>query len=183
MNSTFGTGAGEQPRSHTGNRQRIDIDSQRARRIDNVTGDKYDHSQNDYSQYVQFIERERDSFLREVASTRTKARWLVWLGLTGIVVGFGIMLWIFAGYFDAFADIFRHIDDPAAAQQAFQTAIEVSFGLKLVGVNAIVLSLGLSTIGGIMLVVGIVLHVVATARRKRVDRDLVVPPPWQFPRQ
>ncbi len=40
--------------------------------------------------YVQHIQQQRESFSREIAATKTKARWLVWLGLFVTVVGFVI---------------------------------------------------------------------------------------------
>jgi hypothetical protein len=117
--------------------------------------------------------------MRDVAATRTKARWLVWLGLLATLAGIGIFLWVFAGYFDAFGDGFREMDDPGA----FERIGDAFFGQEIAGMNAIIVAVALATIGQVVLLVGVVLHIVATSRRKRVDRELTVPAPWAFPGQ
>jgi hypothetical protein len=38
-----------------------------------------------------------------------------------------------------------------------------------------------SFLGIVVLIVGTVLHIVAASRRKRVDRELTVQPPWRTP--
>ena len=52
-----------------------------------------------------------------------------------------------------------------------------SFGRDIGGIPAGLLGAGLAAIGMLLLVIGIVLHIVATARRRRIDRDLPVPQP------
>jgi len=37
---------------------------------------------------------------------------------------------------------------------------------------------GLAALGQLLILIGIVLHIVATARRRRMDRELPLPPPW-----
>ncbi|GAA1976868.1 hypothetical protein [Microbacterium pumilum] len=148
---------------------RFDVHSQSAGAINNVGRDQY-------TSYVAHIQSQRESFLRDVAATRSKARWLVWLGLLGILAGTSIFLWIFAGYFDAFADAFRNMGDPTA----FEYVFEAGFGQEIAGVNALIVGLGAAMIGQVMVIVGIILHIVATARRRRVDRELTVPAPWNF---
>lgn len=148
---------------------RFDVHSQSAGAINNVGRDQY-------TAYVAHVQSQRESFLRDVAATRTKARWLVWVGLVGMLAGIGIFLWIFAGYFDAFAAAFRNAGDRAA----FDSVFEAGFGQEIAGVNALIVGLAAATIGQVMLIVGIALHVVATARKKRVDRELTIPSPWTF---
>lgn len=148
------------PRPH-----RFDVGSQSAGNINNVQRD----------QYIHYVQAQRESFLREVAATRTKARWLVWLGLIAMIVGIGIFFWSFAGTFTAITDVFSSSGDPAIFQRAFD-----SFGQEVGGVNAFMLGLVIATVGQIMLIIGIVLHIVATARRKRADRELAMPPAWMF---
>ena len=43
-----------------------------------------------YNSHVQHVNQQRENFLREVAATGTKARWLVWMGFVMFVVGYGI---------------------------------------------------------------------------------------------
>jgi beta-lactamase regulating signal transducer with metallopeptidase domain len=145
--------------------RRFDVGSQSAGNINNVQRD----------QYIQYVRAQRESFLREVAATRTKARWLVWLGLIAMLAGIGIFFWAFAGTFGSITDAFQSVGDPAVFQQAFD-----SFGQEIAGVNAFILGMLIAAVGQIMLIVGIVLHIVATARRKRADRELAAPPAWLF---
>ena len=53
------------------------------------------------------------------------------------------------------------------------------FGRDIGGVPIGLIGWALSAAGMILLMVGIVLHIVATSRRRRADRDFPVPPPWQ----
>ena len=62
---------------------RYDIGQQEAQVISNVGRDQY-------NAHVQQVIQQRDSFMREIAGTKTKARWLVWLGLLLFVVGFAM---------------------------------------------------------------------------------------------
>jgi hypothetical protein len=71
----------------TGSPARFDIGRQDAGVIDNIGRDK-----------VTYIQQ-RESFLREVAATRTKAWWLMWSGFWLSVVGIGLAS---AGFFSLF---------------------------------------------------------------------------------
>ena len=59
------------------------IDEQRAGVINNVDRDQY-------ISHVQYVNQQRENFLREVAAIKTKARWLAWTGFLMFVVGFAI---------------------------------------------------------------------------------------------
>jgi hypothetical protein len=117
--------------------------------------------------YVQ----QRENVLREVAGTKTKARWLVWTGFLAFVVGFGLF---------AFADLSFIKQVSSAIQnggQAPQTASP--FGREVGGVPIGLAGWALAAVGMLLLIIGIVLHIVATSRRKRVNRDFPPRPPWQ----
>ena len=62
---------------------RYEIGQQEAQVISNIGRDQYNAQ-------VQQVIQQRDSFMREIAGTKTKARWLVWLGLLLFVVGFAM---------------------------------------------------------------------------------------------
>lgn len=158
--------AAQPPSQPRANRARFDVESQSAGMINNV-------GENQYLSYVQHIQTERASFLREVAATRTKARWLVWLGLLLTLVGVAAMLLIMSDYIEAFGRI-----GPNGDSQAFEDLF-AAFTQEVAGVSVLLVAAAASTLGQILLVVGIVLHIVATSRRKRVDRELPIPaPPW-----
>jgi hypothetical protein len=130
---------------------RYDIGQQQAGVISNVGRDQY-------NAYVQ----QRESFLREVAATRSKARVLAWLGFLLLVLGF-----IVYG-----ATILRFIQRvPSFDENSGPQDVQL-LGPAVFGVPVGVIGLGLFLLGSVLLVVGIVLHIVAAARRRRVDREM-----------
>ena len=131
---------------------RYDIGQQHAGVISNVGRDQY-------NAYVQ----QRESFLREVAATKSKARVLAWLGFLLVVLGFTMYG----------ASILRFIGQVQVADENTHPQ-----DIQLLGPTGI-LGLGLGLLGSVLLIVGIVLHIVASARRRRVDRDM----PPTFPQR
>ena len=109
---------------------------------------------------------ERESFLREVAATRTKARWLLWTGFIVFVIGFGVQL---SGSMDYLQGITGAIEQGlrAASGTTNPPALPSMGSFQPAFIGAAVSSLGV-----VLFVVGLVLHVVAASRRKRVDREL-----------
>jgi hypothetical protein len=140
------------------------IDEQRAGVINNVDRDQY-------ISHVQYVNQERESFLREVAATRTKARWLAWTGFLMFVAGFGIFAAGDLSFIKAIIDAIRQGGEPPSGASPF--------GREIAGVPFGLAGWALAALGMILLVVGIVLHVVATSRRRRAYRDFPVLPPWQ----
>ena len=128
---------------------RYDVGHQQAEMINNIGRD-------------QFLIQQRENFLREVAGTRTKARYLILLGFILIVVGFSM----FAGGVLSFLNQIPQYD-------GFDTSSEMPtpFGEDVFGVPSGLLGWALAAAGGFVLVVGVVMHVVATSRRKRVEQN------------
>jgi uncharacterized membrane protein len=143
---------------------RYDIGSQSAGAISNVG-----HNQYNYNSYVAQISQQRENFLREIAATRTKARWLVWSGFVLFVVGFGLFAAGVLGFIGQVTD---------AVESGDVGPPEDPFGRDIGGIPSGLLGWAIAAIGMLLIVVGIVLHIVATSRRRRVDRELPVPPPW-----
>jgi hypothetical protein len=139
---------------------RYHIGQQNGEIISNVGHDQH-------NSYVQQVIQQRESFLREIAATKTKARWLVWTGFIAFVAGFALFA----------AGVLRFLE---RAGNAVQTGggPTTPFGPSIGGVASGLLGWALAAIGMLLLVIGIVLHIVATSRRKRIDRELPVPPPW-----
>jgi hypothetical protein len=130
---------------------RYDIGDQRAHTINNVGRD----------QYVQQVIQQRENFFREIAATRTKARGLIWTGVVVFLAGLAIAVFGWYTYFGQIMDFSSASDMPT--KDDFSGFLVFALG-------------GLVNLVGVLLIIaGIVLHVVATARRRRVDRDL--PPP------
>ncbi|HEY2308140.1 MAG TPA: FHA domain-containing protein, partial [Streptosporangiaceae bacterium] len=141
---------------------RYDIGQQEAEVISNVGRDQY-------NAHVQQVIQQRDSFMREIAGTKTKARWLVWLGLLLFVAGFAMF---------AAADL-NFLKQIASDVQGNNTAPPSDpFGRPILGIPSGLLGWAVAAAGSLMLVIGIVLHIVATSRRRRVERDYPLPMPW-----
>lgn len=140
---------------------RYHIGQQNGEIISNVGHDQH-------NSYAQQIIQQRESFLREVAATKTKARWLVWIGFIAFVAGFGLFA----------AGVLRFLGQASNAAQVGDIPTTTPFGPSIGGISSGLLGWALAAVGTLLLVVGIVLHIVATSRRKRIDRELSVPPPW-----
>lgn len=92
-----------------------------------------------------------------MAATKTKARWLIWIGM-------GVTL---AGIIIAVGSIYQFLDGiPNVGIEGFPAPFRSYLtGLVIAGA------------GQVLLIIGIVLHVVAPSRRKRVDREFPLPRP------
>jgi pSer/pThr/pTyr-binding forkhead associated (FHA) protein len=142
---------------------RYDIGQQHGQMISNVGRDQY-------NAHVQQVIQQRDSFLREVAATRTKARWLVWLGLLLFVAGFALFAAADLNLLKQIANDIQSNGTPPPPSNVF--------GRPIFGVPSGLVGWALGAVGGLMLVIGIVLHIVATSRRRRVEREYPLPMPW-----
>jgi pSer/pThr/pTyr-binding forkhead associated (FHA) protein len=167
MPGTAARGSAERPEPNpTEFRQaepvRYDIGQQQAQMISNVGRDQY-------NAHVQQVIQRRDSFMREIASTKTKARWLVWLGLLLFVVGFAL----FAA---ADLNLLKQISSGFGSNNP--TPPTDPFGRPILGLPSGLFGWAIGAIGSLMLIIGIVLHIVATSRRRRVERDYPLPMPW-----
>ena len=81
------------------------IDEQRAGVINNVDRDQY-------ISHVQYVNQQRENFLREVAATKTKARWLAWTGFLMFVVGFGIFAAADLSFIKGISDAIQNGGEP-----------------------------------------------------------------------
>ena len=142
---------------------RYDIGRQDADVISNVGRDQYNAQ-------VQQVVQQRDNFLRDIAATRTKARWLAWTGFLLFVVGFSLLIAADLSFLKQIGNAFHN---PSAPPQ-----ITSPFGRDIGGIPSGLLGAALASAGVLLLIVGIVLHIVATSRRRRVERELPLPMPW-----
>ena len=145
---------------------RYDIGRQDADVISNVGRDQYNAQ-------VQQVVQQRDNFLRDIAATRTKARWLAWTGFLLFVVGFSLLIAADLSFLKQIGNAFHN---PSAPPQ-----ITSPFGRDIGGIPSGLLGAALASAGMLLLIVGIVLHIVATSRRRRVERELPLPMPWPPP--
>jgi hypothetical protein len=129
----------------------------------------YDERQ--YYSYVQNINSQRENFLREVAGTKSKARWLAWSGFAMFVVGFGIFAAADLAFIKSISDSFQNGGDEVPS-------VTSPFGRSVGGVPLGLAGWALAAVGMLLLIIGIVLHVIAASRRKQAYRDFPVPPPF-----
>ncbi|WP_051427443.1 FHA domain-containing protein [Arthrobacter sp. H20] len=139
---------------------RYDIADQRAGSISNVGG-------NQHNSYVTQILQERRSVLLDVAAARTKARWIMVTGFLFTATGFGFFA---AGILRFLLQMGQSIGDGAAPD-----ATVTPFGFEIFGVPSGLIGWSVAALGAILIVIGLILHVMAVARRKRVDRELPLP--------
>ena len=142
---------------------RYDIGQQEAQVISNVGRDQY-------NAHVQQVIQQRDSFMREIASTKTKARWLVWLGLLLFVAGFALFAAADLNFLKQISSDIQSNSTPPPPTDPF--------GRPIFGIPSGLFGWALAAVGSLMLIIGIVLHIVATSRRRRVERDYPLPMPW-----
>jgi hypothetical protein len=118
--------------------------------------------------YLQHLSQQRESFLRGAAATRTRARWLAWTGLVLFVVG--------AGTFAAADLSFLKQIGAAVRTGAAPPSTAGLFGREVAGIPLGLADGALAVAGLLLLVTGIVLFMVAAARRRRADRDFTPRP-------
>ena len=132
---------------------RFEVEHQRGGVISNVGRD-----QHNYNSYVQHVMHERQSFLRDIASTRSKAWLLVWFGFVLVIIGFGV--WA--------ANILNFIGNVQNLGPDAQPDDLPLLGRELFGIPIAVYAFFAVILGSVLLIIGIVLHIVAAARRRRV---------------
>jgi pSer/pThr/pTyr-binding forkhead associated (FHA) protein len=137
---------------------RYSIAGQHGDVISNVGRDQY------YA-HVDQVVQQRDTLMREIAATRTRARWLAWAGFLLFVAGF-------VPFAAAVLNSLRQIGNDI---QTSSFAFTGPFGPDIAGIPSGVLGAAVAMIGMLLLVIGIVLHVVAISRRRQVEREYPVP--------
>jgi hypothetical protein len=124
-------------------------------------GDRYDF-------HAQQVTRQRDRLLRKAASTKTRARWLTWTGLLLLVAGAAMFVTADLKYIKQLSKSIRYGTAPAPSLGHFG-------GHPIAGVPVGLLGWGLAAMGAVLLIFGIVCHVMAGSRRRRVNRDFPMP--------
>jgi hypothetical protein len=113
---------------------------------------------------INYIRAERESFLADIAASKTKGRRLVTFGFVCVIVGFALFGYGVVSFIQAVPDI--DIDTPPSQAPS-------PFGPDLGVVPLGVIGFALAMIGVFTLIAGIVLHVGAAARLRRLQNT-----PW-----
>ncbi|WP_068158508.1 FHA domain-containing protein [Rhodococcus phenolicus] len=130
---------------------RFEVGQQHAGHVNNV-------GHNQYNSIVQ----QRESFLRKIAASRTRARFVFWTGLAMVFIGALGYAWFV-------------VDAMGSLSTGFETGIEPD-SFALFGPDAGFGPVGpiffmIAFVGQFVLVVGLILWIVAAARVRRVDTD------------
>nr|WP_245348148.1 FHA domain-containing protein [Paeniglutamicibacter psychrophenolicus] len=142
----------------TAARTRFDVGDQRADSINNIGGNQYN---------LQILE-ERRSLLLDVAATKTRARWIL---LSGFLIALAGASFFAAGIIR----FLMAVADAASTGEAPDIFID-PFGVEILGLPSGLAGWAVAGLGMVLMLVGGVLHLVAIARQKRVDRELPLPP-------
>ena len=108
------------------------------------------------------VRAERESFLADIAATKTRGRRLVLFGFLCNIVGFALF-----GY----GVVSFIVGIPQIDMNTTQPDVPSPFGPDVFGVPLGVIGFALAGIGSVMLVAGIVLHVSAAARLRRLQSN------------
>jgi len=144
-----------------------------------IAGRQYGHQLNNVGrdQHNHFKE-ERDSFLRELAATRSKANWCTVAGFLLAILGLAGWMAVFFNFIPASQSWFD------GSQKSLLKAsngpppilpLPSPLGPKIAGVPAGIIAFAACFVGTVLIVVGIALHVVVVARRRQFDRTLEAP--------
>jgi FHA domain len=144
-------------------RAEYQIAAQRGSQINNVARDQHNNA------YIQQVQQERAGFAREIAAARTKAKRLIVAGFLMFVLGGGTYAWAVLRFVK---QVNGQIND-----QTGQFTSPSLFGPNVAGVPVGLIGFAVAGIGAILVVVGLVLHIVAASRRKRLETTPI--PFWQ----
>ena len=110
---------------------------------------------------INYIRAERESFLADISATRTKARWLITFGFLCIGAGFCLFGYGVIAFIQAIPDV--DINTPPSEAPS-PLGPDVFGGIPLGAIG-----FALAALGSFTLIAGIVLHVSATARLRRMQ--------------
>ncbi|WP_431898018.1 FHA domain-containing protein [Nonomuraea sp. bgisy101] len=128
------------------------VGRQEAGQLNNVAGNQYNNH------YVQ----QRDSFLRQVAAYRSKARSVFWLGV----------LMMFGGAAAYAAVLIKGMGDFQSSFTSGRMPEDFPFGPDVgLGVPVGLIAFAVGFVGNILFWVGLIMQIVAAARARRVDVD------------
>jgi hypothetical protein len=135
---------GSEPRGYA-----VNVGNQYAEQINMVGRDQINHH----------YQAQRESFLADIAASKTKGRWLVTLGFLMTIAGFGMFGYGVVSFIQAIpsVDINTRPEDAPSP-----------LGPDAGGVPLGVIGLGLGLLGSVALIAGIVFHVSAAARLRRL---------------
>lgn|SRR6266540_1705766 len=144
---------------------RFEMGQQDASTINKIAGSQYNH-----------VVHQRESFLREIAATKTRARRLVQFGLVLFLVGFGVAIVGAVRYANAIGATVNSF--PSSSDPSAQPDTSTFGGFDFSGFQVAMIGAAIANLGVVLMLVGLVMHVVAASRRRKVyDRFRQQPAP------
>jgi hypothetical protein len=151
--------AASDPAPGTAPRVTYAVERQQGEQINNVAGD----------QYFAQLQEQRSAFFEELATFKSRGRRLLVFGFVLVVVGFGVYLSVILRFISSVSESFGSDSaDPEAARQLGANL----FGPSVGGVPLGLIGFGVASLGTVLMIVGIVFHIVAAARRRAFERQL-----------
>ena len=111
---------------------------------------------------------QQQSLLAEAAATKTKARVLAWLGFVLFIAGSAIYGAVVIRFVKSISNVGPD-DNPTDVQL---------LGPDVAGVPIGAIGIGMAGLGVTLLIIGLVLHLAASAKRRRIERGM---PPYLPP--
>jgi hypothetical protein len=161
-----------------GPRTAFTASSQSGQHLNNVGGDQHNH----------FEQAAHESFLRELAATRSRANWCTLAGFVLAILGFAAWVAVIFNDFkenlswfdksqrsiqDQFNPSFPPTSGPPTLTMPSIPSLPSPLGPEIAGVPVGAIALTVFFAGTVLIVVGIVLHIVVVARRRQFDRTHV----------
>ena len=128
---------------------RFDVGQQHGANINNVGGHQY-------------IDQRQESFLRQIAAARTRARKLILLGLALFAGGFAVFAW-------GILRIMGRIGEPISDDPNKWPTPQDMWGQSINGIPVFLFGWAAALVGVLLMVIGLVMHIVAASRRRSYE--------------
>jgi hypothetical protein len=128
---------------------RFDVGHQQAAHINNVGRDQY-------------IDQRQESFLRQIAAARTRARRIILFGFVIFLCGFAVFAY-------GLLRLMGSIGDPVSDNPNEWSDPGEMFGAEIGGFPVFLLGWAAAGVGTVLMITGFVMHVVAASRQRSFD--------------
>ncbi|MET8078632.1 hypothetical protein [Streptomyces sp. NPDC005303] len=128
---------------------RFDVGQQYGANINNVGGHQY-------------VDQRQESFLRQIAAARTRARRIILLGFVFFLSGFAVFAF-------GILRFMGRIGDPVSEDPNQWPDPGDMFGTEIGGVPVFLLGWAVAGIGTVLMMTGLVMHIIAASRQRSFD--------------
>ncbi|WP_405469304.1 FHA domain-containing protein [Streptomyces canus] len=128
---------------------RFDVGQQYGAHINNVGGHQY-------------VDQRQESFLRQIAAARTRARRIILFGFVLFLIGFAVFAY-------GILRFMGHIGDPVSEDPNEWPDPGDMFGTEIGGFPVFLLGWAAAGVGTVLMMTGLVMHVIAASRQRSFD--------------